>query len=256
MSDYDFENAKKEWQNIPVDDVGYINSKEMTLKTDDEIKVIVDKFIQTRYDKEGFRNFNNMWCENLTDDLFNKVVFDFGCGYGIESLKLSYNNNQVILGDINIDNINAADRILTIYNKTIVEKVLISNEEPYFKLKNKIDVFYSNGVLHHTPNIRNILLEAVNYLNEDGEIRLMLYSDIAWIKYTDSELQSDYSKPITSDPNYIKYVKSMDSVGFYADWYNREKLEYLFGDFLVLTKFAYITRTNEFCVAIFKPKKN
>jgi SAM-dependent methyltransferase len=214
----------------------------------------MDKFIQVRYNPNGFRNFNNKWSSNLTDDITNKIVFDFGCGYGIESLRLCNYNNNVIIGDINQQNIDAANRVLNIYNKKSFDSVLITNEEPYFKLNTKIDVFYSNGVLHHTPNIRNILLEACKYLNEGGEIRLMLYSDVSWRHYTKCEPNINYSESITKDPNYEKYLKCMDNVGIYSDWYDKQKLEFLFGDFLTLTNYVYITNNNHFCVAIFKPK--
>ncbi len=261
MDSYKFEIAKKEWTNCPIDDIGYFNTKEFNEKSDDEIRVIMDKFIKNRYQlqdnntlpgvcKKGWRNFNNLWRANLIDDVKNKIIFDFGCGYGIESLQFCNNGNQVIVGDINQSNINITNRILNIYKKKSIDSVLISNEKPFFKLNQKIDIFYANGVLHHTPKIREILLEAVKYLKDNGEIRLMLYSDIAWKIRTKTEPPRDYDTSIQKHPKYNSYVRRMDGVGFYADWYDKEKIEYLFGDFLVLTKFLYITSTKDFCVAI------
>ena len=263
--DYDFNKAKNEWTNCPIDDINYFDTKKFNEKSDIEIKFIIDKFIKNRYSlqdpgvipgvcKKGWRNFNNLWRKHLIDDVENKTIFDFGCGFGVESLQFANNNNKVIVGDINQSNINIANRILKIYGRESLYSVLIDNSKPFFKLQDKIDIFYANGVLHHTPKIREILIEAVKNLNDDGEIRLLLYTDISWTNRTKTEPPNNYDVSITKHPKYHIFVRSMDSVGLYADWYNEEKLNHMFGDFLELKKFLYITSTDEYCVAIFKPK--
>lgn len=262
---YDFIKAKEEWINCPIDDINYFNTEELNKNSDDDIKNLMDKFIKNRYTlednntipkvcKKGWRNYKNLWREHLIDDVRNKIIFDFGCGYGIESLQFLNNNNQVIIGDINNSTLIIAERVLNIYHKNILDKILVENNSPYFKLNTKIDIFYSNGVLHHTPNIREILLEAVKYLNQDGEIRLMLYSDIAWKTRTKTDPPRNYNVSITTHPKYNSFLRKMDAVGLYADWYDKSKIETLFGDFLILKKFLYITSTKDFCVAILKPK--
>ena len=265
MENYNFQDQKNEWVNCPVDDIAYIDTNEANKKSDKELKSLMEQFILNRYHlqdkntipgvcKKGWRNFNNLWRSNLIDDVTDKTIFDFGCGFGIESLQFCNNNNNVIIGDINQSTLELAERVLNIYNHKPLQKILITNEPPFFKLNHKIDIFYSNGVLHHTPKIREILLEAANNLTADGEIRLMLYSDIAWKTRTKTDIPKDYNKSITLYPNYIRFVRGMDGVGNYADCYNKEKIEFLFGDFLKIKKIVYITSTKDFICVILNKK--
>lgn len=229
------------WNHIPVDDIGYINSEEFLTWDNEKVIRCVERFEHNRY--TGWRNWKNLWRATLgLDTTFNKTILDFGCGYGIEALQFCKLGNQVMLSDIHQTNILAAERVLNISGYKS-----IPNE-------GKFDVFYSNGVLHHTPEIREILLKAVDRLNNEGEIRLLLYSDKAWTQKTLTPLPK-IEDDVSSNLYFDKYIKAMDSVGQYADWYNQEKLQYKVGDFLKIEKFYYITENGMYATVILKPKE-
>ena len=87
----------------------------------------------------------------------------------------------------------------------------------------KIDIFYSNGVLHHTPHIKEILTRTIKILNQDGEIRLLLYSDKMWSALTET-LPPSPDFDIRKHNKYWDFVRGADLVGQYADFYSEEKI--------------------------------
>lgn len=231
LATFNFKRQQQEWQRLPIDDIGYLSADELLSMDDGEFTKLMNQMAENRYHTQGFRNYKNLWREYLgLDTTEGKTIIDFGCGSGLEAAQFAP-KNRVILADINQKSIDAAKRLVG-----DVPTALISDEYPFFDCE-KFDIFYSNGVLHHTPKFREILKRATELLNPGGEIRLMLYSDIGW-------------KNAGEDP-----VKYFDEVGSYADWYNREKLEEAVGDFLEITFCEYITSNNGYLVAKMRAKQ-
>lgn len=227
-----------DWRYIPFDNVGYINSEEFLKWPDEAVKHFIKTFELNRYG--GDRNWGNQWRSTLgLDTTSEKKVHDYGCGFGIEALQFCRSGNSVYVSDIFPSNVRAAERVLR-----------ISGYEPIPKCK--VDIFYSNGVLHHTRKIREILEAAVENLNPGGEIRLLLYSDRAWTWATGAPLPA-IEDDVSRHPAFEKYVRVMDESGDYADWYNREKLERLVGDFLTVEKFTYIMRGGQYATMTLRP---
>jgi SAM-dependent methyltransferase len=227
-----------DWSHIPFDDVGYVSSKEFLGWPDEAVRKFIDTFERNRYG--GVRNWENLWRETLgLDSTHGKKVHDYGCGFGIEALQFCRSGNSVHVSDIFPSNIQAAERVLR-----------ISGYEPLPKCK--VDIFYSNGVLHHSPKIREILKEAVENLNPGGEIRLLLYSDKAWTWATNAPLPG-ITEDISKHPAFQRFTRVMDEAGDYADWYNQEKLEMRVGDFLKVEKFNYIMKNGIYATVILRP---
>ena len=245
---YDLEDARKQWSSPPFDDVGYIPSNTYLSKTKDEILQFVKQFEETRYNLNGWRNTDNKWRAYLgLDDTKNKHVLDYGSGLGIESLQFLKSGNKVSIADISKDNLDAAEHIIKNCGFEIENKIFIKEESPFFETE-KIDVFYSNDVLNHTPQIREILQRVHEILKDDGEVRLMLYSDKAWTLNTKSDLP-DITEDVATNIHFEKFVKSMDGVGKYADWYNKEKIEYITRGLFVVNFYEYICTNDIYCVA-------
>ena len=252
---YSFGSAQEQWSKVPVDDVGYIPVSSMLTMRDKELCGVVETFRATRYSKTGWRNYQNKWRELLRlDSTSNKVIMDFGCGMGIESLEFAKWNNQIILADINIENILLAERVMRLHGYAPIEKLAVGEKEPFFLVPaKKIDVFYANGVLHHTPLIREILQRAVKMLSPNGEIRLMLYSDKGWTIATGKPAPAPDSD-VTKQPEFQKFAAYFDGVGYYANWFNKERLNYFVGDFLSIQNIEYITKDERYLVAVLKQK--
>lgn len=181
------------------------------------------------------------------DDTVGKTVMDFGCGLGFDALQYAQKGNRVILADIVKDNVWAANRLFDAFSYKVERRCLITPQYPFFG-RIKFDVFHASGVLHHTPKAREILERLHCDLADDGEVRLMLYSDRSWEWATGLK-----APPITGDvvkhPAFRSYVRRMDAVGYYADWYSRAKLERLVYGIFTVDFYDYLKNDAAYCVA-------
>jgi len=253
MYNYNFEDQKQAWSHPPVDDIGYIDSEELLEYFDVELSELIRQLEITRY--SGDRNYENKWRKYLgLDDTSNKKILDFGCGVGIEALQFAkMGSNKIHLADIVSSNLELSQRVLSLHKFEADSVNLITNKYPFVEIPEKVDVFYCNGVLHHIPYAREIIQRALELLTEEGEIRLMLYSDKGWMIQTEEPLPP-IDHDITTHTYFYKFVRRFDGVGNYADWYNREKLEYKFGDIVNIDFCDYICGDGRYLVTILKPK--
>jgi SAM-dependent methyltransferase len=230
---YDFAHHQQAWSRPPVDGVGYLD---LTSMPDDELVATVARMWRERYDETGWRNRGGRWTGLLTDDLEDKTVLDFGCGVGLEALRLARQGCRVFLADIAASNLAVAERVLRLHGHQPAGILHVAGDAPFFDTPpDPVDVFYANGVLHHTPDAQPILERAHEVLAPDGEARLMLYSDVAWRTHG------------------TNFVRAMDDVGDYADWYDRAKLADLVAGIFDVVLFEYITADSGYCVAHLEP---
>lgn len=250
-----------EWIKMPIDDRGYFSFQEIVQWPAAQCKSIFEQFRATRNNTNGWRNEKGLWRQTLTDGVHHKTILDYGSGFGIETLEFCLNQNQVFIADIHEQNTAAACHVLGMFGYKPKGVLNLQFESPFIKTPvhpaftpGCLDLFYSNGVLHHSPHLKNILREILPYLKPiSGEIRLMLYSDKAWIKHTGNTGPLDYETPIYLQAGFEKFTGAMDSVGVYADWYNQEKMQRLVANFLTITFFSYICKDDIYCVFHMKP---
>lgn len=245
---------KSEWSKPPVDDVGYISSSKLLSMDNKSLCELIEKFRKTRY--SGQRNYEGKWRKYLgLDDTNGKTILDFGCGVGIESLEFALSDNDVIVSDIVPENMQLAVRVVSLYGKNVRTAEAKWNA-PYVDLpSDSIDIFYLNGVLHHIPYAHDLIKESLKWLRPRGEIRAMLYSDRGWAKYVKSPVPA-FDSDVTKHPDFQRFLRIFDRVGYHADWYSRERLEWRFGDLVDITMYEYITDDDRYCVARMIPKAN
>lgn len=247
-----------EWEHVPIEgEGGYVRSSVLLAEIDARSPVDGDRELRRRADvaaaarySEDWRNPDNKWVRFLHEGAAGHVL-DFGCGFGLESLQLVRRGCRVTLVDINESSTRLAARMITAHGLggSVAATCVATDAAPYFESPaGPVDVFYSCGVLHHVPYPREILLRACELLAPGGEIRLMLYSDKGWEITTGSPcppVDDDTSK----NPLAPKFRASFDCVGRWADWYSAARLEHLFGDFLTVTEWEYLTRDGAFAAA-------
>lgn len=240
-----------DWSQPPVDDVGYFSSRELAAKPESELRSIVDDMRQVRY--TGWRNHDNKWREVMgLDSLRDKDILDFGCGMSVDSLELGLAGNRVSLADLSEANLDLGRAVFATHGLVPEATYLVGNEYPFLHaLEGSFDVFYCNGVLHHVEWPRAIVERAYELLRTGGEIRLMVYSDIGWRTYIGTEPPED----TRNDPKFEQFVRTFDQVGSYADWYNQEKLERMFGDLFEVERFEYITDNQRYLAAVLRKKE-
>jgi SAM-dependent methyltransferase len=229
-----FKTQQEAWSNPPVDDVGYIPSSELLRLTTQELQDMIATFEETRYG--GWRNYKNRWRELLgLDSTHGKQVLDYGCGVGIEALQYAKAGNDVVVADISRDNVMLALKVLNVSGFT-GGSFQITEKNPINQLVGKFDIIHCVGVLHHIPNSVQVMEAFDQHLSDDGEVRLMLYSDIAKLHFGDG------------------FLRAMDGVGDYADWYDIPRVEQRFGEWFNIKRYDYLT-ANQFYLGVVLEKK-
>lgn len=213
--------------------MGYAHPRELESYTDDELREWVRAFEERRYG--GWRNHDGLWRKTLgLDNTRGKHILDFGCGFGIEALQFAKLGNRVTLIDLTDEGLAAAKRVLAVHGYQADTR---KSRAPF----PKADIFYSNGVLHHTPRLPQIMARAAKAC---PEARLLLYSDRAWTQRINDT---------PGEANHVRFVRAMDSVGSYADWYTRDKLAAATPDWKI-TRCTYITPDGSYLTATLRVK--
>lgn len=243
------------WSHVPVDDVGYFPSSMFLEMHEEALRSVIESLRFARY--SGWRNYNGLWRDVLgLDSTTDKDVLDFGCGFGVEALELALAGNRVSLADIVPENIQLASRVLSLYRDRIssmksIDLYLIFGDPPFIDCEDaKFDVFYCNGVLHHISYPRQIMERAHSLLRTDGEVRLMVYSDIGWRLATNTDPPDE----VTEHPKFSKFVRHFDGTGHYSDWYSKSRIQERFGDLFDITRCEYLTENQQYLGAVLTKK--
>jgi SAM-dependent methyltransferase len=239
------------WSSPPVDDVGYLPSADLLGRTDDQLRDLVETMRTARY--TGWRNHGGLWREVLgLDTTTGRDVLDFGCGTGVEALEYARSGNRVGIADLCMDNLMLAYRIVRLIapDARTPRVHLVTDQPPYLPAgRMEYDVVHCSGVLHHIPWARQIMERFHSVLRPGGEVRLMLYSDQGWRIATGTEPPVGLPQ---AHPEFRRFVRYFDAVGEYADWYDKEKVNRLFGDLFRTERFAYLTADRRYCAAVLR----
>lgn len=248
---YDPDQALREWRRIPVDDLDYFTADELLILRPEQLRGVASLAFTIRWDRNEWRNRDDSLLEFMAPQVWNgKVVMDFGCGLGLDSIVFVRNGANVILADMHPKSLMLAQRVLIYETTFIPSRICITSPVPPFFLTGGFDLFWSMGVLHHTPFCQDILKQACSLLNPGGEIRACLYSDRRWKQMMDCEPPED----TPNHPRFQEFVKKCDAVGQYADWYDGGKVEKMVEDFAEMTGCKYLC-DDQFIGITLKPKE-
>lgn len=111
-----------------------------------------------------------------------KRVLEIGCGIGTDTINFARAGAQVVACDLSAESIKVAraraevfdlsDRISFVStNAEVMEEV--PTDEPF-------DLVYSFGVIHHTPEPRQVLEQARRRLAKGGSLKIMVYNRRSW----------------------------------------------------------------------------
>jgi ubiquinone/menaquinone biosynthesis C-methylase UbiE len=158
----------------------YWSSKnKFSFKISDEIKVRTGKVYGPLW--KNFLKKDNLQAIKLIKNRLpnakkifkDKLVLDAGCGGG------RYTNAILTFGAKKVVGVDYGVQGLSIARKNYKKKKLFFKKENVLKLSfkdNTFDVVFSNGVLHHTQNVKKGISELVRVCKEGGSIWLYLYS--------------------------------------------------------------------------------
>jgi ubiquinone/menaquinone biosynthesis C-methylase UbiE len=107
------------------------------------------------------------------DSFSQKKLLELGCGAGYDAYAICRAGADYVGIDIASKNPQRTKDHLCFYGYS--PKVMRGDVE-YLSFKNEsFDILFSNGVLHHTPNLEKSLREAYRVLNRDGEFWVIVY---------------------------------------------------------------------------------
>jgi len=108
-----------------------------------------------------------------------KVCLDYGCGPGHDTIALTEKSNpaKVYAVDISPTSLGEAKARSQLHRPELVEWVQIQDGTAQLPIAaDSVDYIHSSGVLHHTPNEFEILLELKRILKPGGVMRVMMYN--------------------------------------------------------------------------------
>ena len=144
--------------------------------------------INEKYNEQELRGkgighyFSN---EIKRDSLKNKTCIIVGPGCGEEAIELSFLTKANVIGvDISYNSASLTNTLLHKFgDKTGIG---IQGDSRFLPIQsNTIDFVFSNGVIHHSPNIQKSVDEIYRVLKPNGKFCVALYHkhSIAWLKF-------------------------------------------------------------------------
>jgi SAM-dependent methyltransferase len=107
-------------------------------------------------------------------------VLDLGCGIGSDTLTFSLFGAKVTAIELSPESLKVAKKGAKVYQQRV--KFYQGNIEELSKFlpKQKFDLIYTFGVLHHTPYPERVIKEIKKYCHKDTTIKIMLYHKWSW----------------------------------------------------------------------------
>jgi len=164
-----------------------INKPNITLKELDKIYSIQNPsfFINDLKKKKIDKLINNridfLLKLKLTKKNFQNVdLLDLGCGSGQNTIVFDYLGARCTMVEFNKNSYNNARMLFKLYSK---KKFKIINKDLFkFKTRKKFDIVVSNGVAHHTYNVKKNIELACQYVKKNGFLILGVCTPEGWFQ--------------------------------------------------------------------------
>ncbi|PKK89216.1 MAG: hypothetical protein CVV64_15530 [Candidatus Wallbacteria bacterium HGW-Wallbacteria-1] len=112
-------------------------------------------------------------------------ILDYGCGPGHDAVGFAEFSTplEVIGVDISASSLAEAGKRLKLHDASCVRLMKIEDNTAALPFPDShFDLIHSAGVLHHTPNIMEILRELRRVMKPNGRMRVMVYNyDSVWV---------------------------------------------------------------------------
>lgn len=248
---FDAIDSYRQWSRIPVDDIGYFTASELLSMSTQQREDLIRLTYSIRFNPNHWRNKGNAMVEFMgVDKSAGKTVMDFGCGMGMDGIAFGMAGASVIFADMH-----PATVLLAVQNAAwlgVIGRPAFSYVvEPFVVFPENVDLFWSFGVLHHTPLMPKILKHACDHLKDGGQCRIGVYSDRRWV----SLMQEDFPEntPFLMDhPRFNEFVRKCDSVGSYAECYSESKFRRCVEDVVSVKECRYLSNDQILGVVIEK----
>jgi len=109
-----------------------------------------------------------------------KEVLEIGCGIGTDAIRFAKAGAKYTATELSKESLDITQQRFKAYG--LKGNFYLGNAEDLksFIPKNKYDLIYSFGVIHHSPNPEAIISEIKYFMNDNTELRIMLYASNSW----------------------------------------------------------------------------
>lgn len=189
--------VKAYWDNRPCN-VRHSDKPIGTKEYFDEVeykKLFVEPHILT------FTNFN---------DYRNKSVLEIGCGIGTAAVNFARNGCNYTGLELSLESLNLTKQRFGIYG--LYGDFYQGDAEQLTSIlpkDKKYDLIYSWGVIHHSPNPKQIVDEAKKLLKPDGILKLMVYAKNSWKNFM---IEAGYDQPEAQAGCPIAFTYNKDEI--------------------------------------------
>ncbi len=163
-----------------------------------------------------------------------KSLLDFGCGIGQDGVYFATkcpHTIKVTFADIVESNVKLVSRYAQIFN--IGSNAIIIEDPERHSFPETYDMILANGVLHHTPKARQIVLNLKRYIELNGIFVCMLYTSEHFKSRRARNLR-EYA--FLSEGRLPKSAKSIFNP--HSEFYDKAKAKKLFDGFKLLDRFT------------------
>jgi len=159
-----------------------------------------------------------------------KTILDFGCGVGTDGLLFALRGVKVTFADISKENVELVSRYSKIFGVNS-EAVWIDTDPANYVFPESYDMIFSNGVLHHTPDAKKVVVNLAKHLKKDGCFIVMLYTPKHYVESVGS------LNCFLRSANLGLYARKSESNpdNPYSDFYDKEKAKQLFEGFTLVS---------------------
>lgn len=111
-----------------------------------------------------------------------KKVLEIGCGIGTDTINFARAGAFVTAVDLSEQSLSLARQRAEVFGLDRQIKFYQGNAEELSAVVpiQSYDLVYSFGVIHHTPNPSNAIVQLRKYMAASSELRLMLYAKNSW----------------------------------------------------------------------------
>lgn len=191
------EQVKSYWDNRPCN-IRHSDKPVGTKEYFDEVeykKLFVEPHILT------FSNFGE--CKD-------KSVLEIGCGIGTAAINFARNGCDYTGLELSAESLKLTKQRFDVYG--LSGQFYQGNAEQLTSIvptDKKYDLIYSWGVIHHSPNPKQIVNEAKKLLKSDGVLKLMVYAKNSWKNFM---IESGYDQPEAQSGCPIAYTYTKDEI--------------------------------------------
>lgn len=185
------------------------------------------------YDNPKVRSYTRDWLMNkyfdndrtLLHNVFKKdaVVLDAGCGSALSAEAMLGNLLDTIdyIGVDISESVMVANKRLKSLGYDMTRKFFIQSDLNDIPLKEKVDVIFSEGVLHHTDSTERAIINLASHLNVGGHFLFYIYVKKGPIREFTDDYVREYFKDKSNEETWNE-LQSLTKFGKYLGDLNIE----------------------------------